>query len=553
MNNLIKKIRYISFDEANIIIKRTCGVVNFFDSETAKFEFISNYDNGSNLACEDRVSYGDWQTPISLAEKVCETHALRYGDPDVVIEPTCGLGAFVISALRKFPNLSEIHAIEINPQYTTELKLNILSNALSHPQKIYPDIYIYNSDFFTFDLSFIIGKCNLNHWSIAIIGNPPWVTNSSQGKRNSCNLPVKRNNYGLRGIDAITGNSNFDISENITLQLLKSSHLCSGGISFLLKNSVIRNILIKQRKEHFRIGDIEQRMIDASSEFNVSVEASCFSAKLNCPTSITCSVKDFYSEKFSKEYGWADDSFVSDIRLYRKFSKYDGTSDYVWRSGIKHDCASVLELTLSDGVLVNGYGEAVRIEDDMIYPLLKCSDVNRYQGSSIRKFIIVPQQKVGEDTSQLAHTHPLTYSYLTKYEDVFNRRKSIIYKHKDKFSIFGVGDYSFSQYKIVVSSLYKDISFKLVSQYEGKPILVDDTCYQLDFDNLEDARNIFDVLNTNEIQSLLHSLVFKDAKRVVTKNILMRLNLLQLCKDRGMTINSQRSVNSSNKQLSLFD
>ena len=83
--------------------------------------------------------------------------------------------------------------------------------------------------------------------------------------------------------------------------------------------------------------------------------------------------------------------------------------------------------------------------------------------------------------------------------------------------------------------------------------MVDDTCYQLDFCNYEEAKCIYDALNSNEIQSLLHSLIFKDAKRVVTKNLLMRLDLAQFCKDKGLTINSQRFANSSYQQLSLFD
>ncbi len=553
MNNLINQIGDISLFEANTLIRRLCGIVDFFNSDTEKAEFLSNFDIATNTVCEDRASYGDWQTPTLLATNICKTHVTRFGSPNIVVEPTCGLGAFVISALTTFPDLLEIHAIEINPRYTKQLKTNILSYALDHPTLRHPDIYIYNSNFFEFDFSFIMQKCKLNNWNFAIIGNPPWVTNSSLGRSGSNNLPLKRNDYGLKGIDAITGKSNFDISEYITLQLLKQSQFLNGGISFLLKNSVIRNILVKQFSEKIQIGEIEQRVIDASSEFNVSVDASCFSAKFNCPASLTCTEKDFYTGIVLKEYGWCQDAFVSDTKIYENYSRYDGISTYVWRSGIKHDCANVLELSFLNGEYRNGFGEIVQIEDDLIYPLLKSSDISKYQANLIRKFIIVPQRKVGEDTSLLAVTHPLAYSYLTKHRNAFRNRKSAIYKDKDKFSIFGVGDYSFSQYKIVVSSLYKNIAFELISQFEGKPILVDDTCYQLDFDNFEEAKCIYDALNSIEINSLLLSLVFKDAKRVVTKNLLMRLDVARWCKDKGLKTNAQRLINSQTQQLSLFD
>lgn len=91
-----------------------------------------------------------------------------------------------------------------------------------------------------------------------------------------------------------------------------------------------------------------------------------------------------------------------------------------------------------------------------------------------------------------------------------------------------------------------------MSQLDEKPIMVDDTCYQLDFDNLEEANNILSAINSKEINYLLQSLVFKDAKRVVTKSLLMRLDLVQLSIDKGLKIKTQRFDNGMCHQLSLF-
>ena len=81
--------------------------------------------------------------------------------------------------------------------------------------------------------------------------------------------------------------------------------------------------------------------------------------------------------------------------------------------------------------------------------------------------------------------------------------------------------------------------------------MVDDTCYQLAFDTFEEAKCIYDALNSREIQSLLQSLVFHDAKRVVTKNLLMRLDLTQFCKDNGREL-PDTGICESAVQLSLF-
>lgn len=546
MNNLINQIREVGYTDANSIIRRLCGIVNFFSSEKEKTDFVFAHGCEENVVAENRVSYGDWQTPESLAAEVCGQHLLKHGSPDIVIEPTCGLGAFVFTALETFPTLREIHALEINRHYTDDLKYRLLLKSLLSQSRHHPDIYIYNADFFGFDFSSITERAKGNNWNLAIIGNPPWVTNSRQGMNNSTNIPLKHNAYKLKGIDAITGKSNFDISEYMTLHLLKLSQVNKGGISFLLKNSVIRSIMVKQKTQPVSIGDIEQNRIDATSEFGVSVDASCFVARFGCAPSMQCAVKDFYSGSHISDYGWVGDSFVSNTAIYHSLSRYDNRSAYVWRSGIKHDCASVLELTLSDGVYVNGLGETVGIEDDLIFPLLKSSDINNFREDSFRKHVIVPQRRVGDDTSALKYSHPLAYSYLSNHEAMFASRKSSIYKGKDRFSIFGIGDYSFKPHKIIVSSLYKTINFILVSEFNGKPIIVDDTCYQLGFDDIETATRVFEALNSSEIQSLLKSLIFLDAKRVLTKGILMRLDVDRFCKDNGFKT-------AESAQLSLFD
>lgn len=553
MNNLINQIRTVSYEEANSIIREISGIVNYFSSEDEKSLFTSTYEENSQLVCDNRVSYGDWQTPKPLADKVCDNHLLKFGEPDIIIEPTCGLGSFVFSALERFSKLSEVHALEINYQYTIEFKLALLISALKQPYLKRPDIYIYHKDFYDFDFAPIIKKAENKSWNLAIIGNPPWVTNSRQGKNNSKNVPFKQNNYKLKGIDAITGKSNFDISEYITLHLLGLAQLNKGGISFLLKNSVIRNILSKQKATPLTIGQFEQKLIDAPSEFDVSVDASCFSAKFNCNPSLLCTLKDFYTDAYIREYGWVNNSFVSDTSQYQLYSNYDNHSTYVWRSGVKHDCASVLELTLVNGRYINGLGEYVKIETDLIYPLLKSSDVNNHTPNQFKRFIIIPQHKVGEDLTHLEQTHPLAYSYLMKHEEAFSKRKSNIYKGKGKFSIFGIGEYSFKPYKIVVSSLYKNIKFILVSPLEGKPTMVDDTCYQLDFDSIEEASSLYEAICSHEIQSLLKSLIFTDAKRVITKSLLMRLNLVQLCNTKGIRLNTTRFKHSLCQQPSLFD
>lgn len=554
MINLINKIRDISYREANSTIHKICGIVDFFSSEEDKENFIHSNECVQECVQDDKVAYGDWQTPQALALEVCQRHLACFGMPDIVIEPTCGIGAFVLAALEVFENANEIYAIEINPTYTSILKNKILLRALQQTIQQSPNIHIVNADFFKFDFSTIFTKIEQQRRRLAIIGNPPWVTNSGEGKISAENLPIKINKYKYKGIEARLGKSNFDISEAITLYLLGYSENIKGGISFLLKNSVIRNIVQKQKAFPLNIGNISQESINAKKEFNVSVEASSFTAELGSVPTTRCMVSDFYNHKHLYEYGWVRESFVSNVSLYHKYSAFDKKSSYTWRSGVKHDCAPILELRSTDGRLINGLGETVVIEEDLIYPLLKSSDINSYSGKFFERYIIIPQKDISHSNINLQSSHPLAYEYLNRHRDYFLKRKSSIYRNKEIFSIFGIGEYSFKPYKILVSSLYKSLRFILVKSYKEKPIMVDDTCYQLDFDDIDEAEEVYEALNSEEIQSLFQSLVFSDSKRVVTKELLMRIDLLGYCHSKDLSKNKVRKpLDSKWKQMSIFD
>lgn len=555
MNHLKERIRNLDYSDANALIEKACGIVDYFSNDSEKDAFVEHCQSYPYHCNIDRVTYGDWQTPSALSKAICVDHLIKFGNPDIIFEPTCGVGSFILSALDVFKNVSEIHAVEINRDYVNELKRRILMKFLSEPQNQHPRIFIYNEDIFSFRFESIKNKIENNNWNLSIIGNPPWVTNSRQGKGNSSNIPLKTNSLNLKGIDAITGKSNFDISEYIALKMLSIFGFCNGGISILLKNSVIRNIVSKQKDNPLPIGEVCQNCIDADREFNVSVDASCLTARFNYNPSVTCRVFDFYNKNFIMQYGWINNSFVSDVEKYAASAIYDGKSEFVWRSGVKHDCSLVLELTKdSDGQFINGLGEIVHIEDEFIYPLVKSSDVGKAGNKDFRKFVILPQKRVGENTASLKYTYPDLYSYLTSHQDYFSRRKSSIYKGKDMYSIFGIGDYSFLPYKVVVSSLYKKIEFSIITPCNGKPVIVDDTCYQLGFDNYEDAKIILDSLRSQEIKNLIDSLVFSDAKRVITKELLMRINLMKYLSSKYPHYIPKCKTNNSNvTQLSLFD
>lgn len=468
--------------------------------------------------------YGDWQTDMSLALSVCNLLKAQGICPQVVIEPTCGKGHFILAALLTFDSIEDVYGVEIYKPYLDELKMQILQFRIDNAQMKDKRVHLFHQNIFDFDFSII--KNDIKGRKVLIIGNPPWVTNSKLGEIKSENLPVKSNFKRSTGLAAITGKGNFDIAEYICYQMVHAFSQEDLSFAMLVKNSVIKNILYEQGERTLPLTDIRQYKIDAQKEFRVSVSASLLSFSLGENPAKVCQIYDFYSQCEKHKYGWVGDKFVSDVAAYIQTMNIDGNSQLKWWSGLKHDCAKVMELSLYNGQFFNGLGEEVVVEPETIYPLLKSSDVKGEIVNKVRKYVIVTQHSTSEDTELLKINYPKTYQYLLNHAEMLDNRGSSIYKKRSRFCLFGIGKYSFKNYKVIVSGLYKHTKFSLVGKIDEKPVMLDDTCYLLGFDSYDDALITLKILNSEIVQAFIRSVAFYDAKRIINKDLLMRINIL---------------------------
>lgn len=521
-----------SLKEANAFLEAQCGVKDFFtsDAELPQIQESIN-ENFSCMASDNKVEYGDFQTNQSLALQIANRLKNSGIAPGIIIEPTCGKGNFIIASLKTFDNIEKIIGIEIQERYVWQAKLNILDFFLKNPDKGKPEIQIVHSNIFNFPYNSI--KEEIGEKELLIIGNPPWATNSALSAMDSKNLPHKSNFKQLKGMDAMTGKGNFDIAEYITMDLLRNFGECNGNVAFLVKNTVIKNIVRELPKLRFPIAGIKKQTIDSKKEFNVSVDASLFLCQLNKRIEYTCQESDFYTSEIKCDFGWKDNKFLSDLSCVN--NDIDGISPFEWRQGIKHDCSKVMEITKEGTAFTNKLGEKFLIEEDLVYPLLKSSDLKSTHSNPTKKMVIVTQKFVGQNTSYI-QKYPKTYEYLNSHLDLFRQRKSSIYKNKYDFSIFGIGDYSFKPYKIAISGLYKTFHFCLVEPQDDKSVMLDDTCYFIGFDTLEKAEAILELLNSDFVADFLKSISFSDSKRMITKEILMRVDLMKVANMLGRRI-----------------
>ena len=352
----------------------------------------------------------------------------------------------------------------------------------------------------------------------------------------SQNLPQKSNFQNRKGFDAITGKANFDISEWMLLKHLDWLQTRKGALAMLCKTSVARKVLIQAWKKDQRIDSAKFFSIDALKNFDASVDACLFF--IDCTReakSKDCEVyDDIQSHTPSHTLGYHDNTLIADVEAYQRWQFLRGTDkDHVWRSGLKHDCSKVMELTIGDDGLINGFGQNVSLEEEYVFPLYKSSDVGNGRVKQCRKYVIVTQHVIGEDTAHIKDDAPKTWKYLNENKSLLDKRGSVIYKKRPPFSIFGVGDYTFAPWKVAISGFYKNLSFQIITPLKGRPVMLDDTVNFLPCGSKDEAELICSLLNSEPAQEFLSSMIFWSEKRPITIEILRRLNIVALATKLG--------------------
>jgi hypothetical protein len=490
--------------------------------------------------------FGDFQTPLELSNIMVDILKDMNIKPSIIIEPTCGLGTILLDAYNNFKPQKTI-GVEINNKYCTTL-LERLNNE---------DISVINGDIFN-SIEEIGNVADMDDICL-LIGNPPWVNNSTLGSLNSTNVPIKTNFKKLRGIEAVTGKSNFDVAEYIILKLIEGFKRHNAVYAFLCKTSVARNVLKYCWNQEIYYKESHIFPIDAKKYFSASVDACYFivdasekKAKKNCKV-----YESVENRVYKHDIVMYNNVIVCNANTFNTHN-YLGKSDYIWRNGIKHDCSKVMEFDIIGSKMINGYGENVEIEDGLVYPLLKSSDIAN-GNIEIRKKVLITQKYIGEKTDYIKNEYPKTWRYLNDHVDDFEKRKSSIYKNKPMFSIFSIGNYTFYPYKIAISSLYKKLAFKILRPAMEKVVLVDDTCNFLSCKTEAEADMLYSLLTCQDVEIFLNALIFWDSKRPITTQILNSIDLRKVACNNGLREHYAALITDNNlisneclEQMALF-
>jgi hypothetical protein len=501
-----------------------------------------------------RRDLGDFQTPPGLVSEVLNTLGPIGDRWTRVLEPTCGRGHFIAGLLARTDRPREIQGIEI--QETHAQAARALAQEIGAGTV---HLEIAQRDLFDLDIGRDVAW--REQGPLLVIGNPPWVTNSELGSLNGSHRPPRRNLKGLRGLDARTGSSNFDVAEAIWLKLAFELVDERPTIALLCKTSVARSVLQFSRRAGLSIATASIRRIDAARWFGAAVDACWFCVTLGhqtFPPLAKGGPGGVVQEQFSDEsisplripvfsnlvqsapdnvMGFAGEWLVADSELHARFATIDGACPLDWRQGLKHDAAAVMELVRerSSSPWRNRDGEPVDVEPEFVYPLVKGTDLTREPANRPERAILVTQKRLGEKTERLAHLAPRLWTYLQSHVASFENRKSSIYRGQPPFSLFGIGPYSFARYKVAISGMHKSPRFVVLGPIGGKGAMLDDTCYFLPCSTAAEASILAALCNNPITLGLIGSMSFRDAKRPITKRLLQRIDLRTLLKmtDRG--------------------
>lgn len=507
--------------------------------------------------------YGDFQTPPQLVAAVLDRLGPVGRRWPRVLEPTCGQGNFVAGLLTGADPPREIIGIEIQGDYVREARRRVAhlldgsggtgsaAAAAAEPAggtetvpapgsaRAPARVHLCEADFFQLDLRRDLA------WEergpLLVVGNPPWVTAAELGARGHANGPARANVKGLTGLEALTGSANFDLAEAVWLKLLRELAGEPVAIALLCKLQVARNVLEYARRTGYPVRRAAVYRVDGRKWFGASTEACLLVVEtagegtagraLGPPAGerVPWEPIPFFSSVDGAEaegaMGFARGSLVADAAAYARAAFADGTSRLEWRQGIKHDAAPVMELTVGPDGYRNGLGERVDVEPEWVYPLCKGADLQRDDPLEAGRALIVTQHQLDDDTRELERRAPRLWAYLTAHRDRFRARRSSIYRGRPDFALFGVGPYAFAPYKVAVASLHRPVRFRVLGPVDGRPVLLDDTCYFVPCSSEEEARRLAALLNSPPAMDLVRALVFPGSKRAVTKALLQRIDV----------------------------
>jgi SAM-dependent methyltransferase len=168
----------------------------------------------------------------------------------------------------------------------------------------------------------------------------------------------------------------------------------------------------------------------------------------------------------------------------------------------------VVVRNITEGAKVKVQEVTEPIEPDLLYPLLRGRDVQRWKAEP-SAWIIVPhtpetRMRPIQMASMQKH-YPNTYAYLKRFEAVLNQRKGFTgwerqFQQEAFYAIQRVGTYTFAPWKVVWREVAHTLDAAVAPPFDDKPTVPDHTLILIDCASNEEAHYLCAALNSSPVR-----------------------------------------------------
>jgi SAM-dependent methyltransferase len=391
-----------------------------------------------------------------------------------------------------------------------------------------------------------------------IVGNPPWVNWEHLPDRYRRSIAPLWKRYGIyetEGLKTILGPSKKDISMLMAFTVTDGLLRAGGKLGFVITQSVFKTAGAGQGFRQFRIPQPNGKFVPlrvlhvddmvslqpfegASNRTAVMVLEKGKPTTYPVPYTVWRKVKGarFTYDSTLEEVTNATVrlNFVAEPvnpsdptspwltarpKAIKAIRKVLGKSDYKAHEGVNTGGANavywvdivykrpdglVVVRNITEGAKVKVDEVTEPIEPDLLYPLLRGRDVQRWKAEP-SAYIIMPHTIETEWNAiaegELQKLFPRTYGYLWRFRDTLLERRSGWYqKAKDRlpfYIMFAIGTYTFAPWKVVWREQASTMTASVVGPKDGKPVVPDHKLMLVDCASEDEAHFVCASLNSS--------------------------------------------------------
>jgi len=522
----------------------------------------------SVISREMRLRLGEYYTPRGVAElSVIELEVDDHG-ADTFLDPGCGSGVFLAACVDAKRDAlgaeldpadlvdvitETVYGIDLNPVAVKSAKLGYLLSLLplleeGDVDRLELPVFLTDALGLTRDDDIRFRGDSLDLTVDHLVGNPPWITwgNLSEPVRDAWREKYVKQLDLLphHGVETRLGHVNDDISVPFIWVCVHHYLAEEGDASFVLK----RDIMKGPAGRLLRTQQVNSRPVAVRHihDFNrlrpfgedVGVRSAIYTMGADEQPEFPIDTDSWKKGSGKPEFSTADgmrDTLeheetgmvpVEEDDLSSSWVREDaenralGECEHDIRHGVKDDATEVYSIDRS---------QLAELEHDHVYPYIKSKNVVKY-GLFGHELHLVPIKKANEDSeTEMQNNCPKVYQYLESHRQALEDRSSTWLDKGTFYNVFGLGEYTWSDYKVVWCRLGFKPHFAVVSTVDDedlgeKTVIPGDHFMFISTDDRYEAHFLCGLLNSSIYQKSLKGIA-SEGKSSLSKTVISKLEL----------------------------